>query len=474
MHEHDLPVLSTFLRVSWRWDVCVLFTQLPLGLSWMAEADARGVSLVVEGVVNKEIGAVLGGEAPNVEGQNVEAVPGDGTHSLEGASPKGSEGSQNSPQVEDISSGNEYLETRLSRKCKPDLVVGTSEVIPKVQNICSRLRNASNKKSQPASQTMSEALPVATKVSLSKHLKVLWPISSLVLGPLPGSLKAPIAIPSTSAPLKIKQKDSEVNVALTKAVHVSPTHASSQSIFQLPSSFRVRTPLAPLFAEGYPPPYVPNWKITSSSALKEENKDLEDRLKTSQTIAAKLQCRVVSAERGLLDKEAKLMREREQLVEDVNHYKAAASVCGSDVETLYAELGIVQDDNQKLAAEHHWLLSKGFGCFLAAFTQSLDFTGSLERTYQVYQNVGYQAWLKDGYAFSSHGMRRKETPTTNLRPRSSYPSCMRSSPVKPLLFLLNCLITLSCLSNNWSLCLLLLIPLPVIPLLEILLLDKHS
>ncbi|KAF5781277.1 hypothetical protein HanRHA438_Chr11g0494601 [Helianthus annuus] len=320
MHEHDLPVLSTFLRVSWRWDVCVPFTQLPLGLSWMAEADARGVSLVVEGVVNKEMGAVLGGEAPNVDGQNVEAVPGDGTHSLEGASPKGSEGSQNSPQVEDISSGNEYLEIRLSRKCKPDLVVGTSEAIPKVQNICSRLRNASNKKSQPASQTMSEALPVATKVSLSKHLKVLRPISSLVLGPLP--------------------------------------------------------------------------------ALKEENKHLEDRLKTSQTIAAKLQCRVVSAERGLLDKEhagdllkenerawneeqTKLMREREQLVEDVNHYKAAASVCGSDVETLYVELGIVQDDNQKLAAERHWLLSKGFGCFLVAFTQSLDFTGSLGRTYQV-------------------------------------------------------------------------------------------
>ncbi|KAF5798393.1 hypothetical protein HanRHA438_Chr07g0302881 [Helianthus annuus] len=200
--------------------------------------------------------------------------------------------------------------------------------------------------------------------------------------------------------------------------------------------------------------------------LKEDNKDLEDRLKTSQTIAAELQCRVVNAERGLLEKgicspftlflllawieeRAKLMREREQLVEDVNHYKAAASVSSSDVETLYAELGIIQDDNQKLAAKRHWLLSQGFGRFLAAFTQSLDFKDSLERTYQVYKNVGYQAGLKDGYGFSSQGIRRKETPrATTLRPRSSYPRCRRSSMVKPLLFLLNCLITLSCLSKN--------------------------
>ncbi|KAF5757600.1 hypothetical protein HanRHA438_Chr17g0839251 [Helianthus annuus] len=62
------------------------------------------------------------------------------------------------------------------------------------------------------------------------------------------------------------------------------------------------------------------------------------------------------------------MVERERLVEDVKHYKAAASVSGSDVDTLYAELGIFQEDNQKLAAERHWLLSQGFGCFLSAFT----------------------------------------------------------------------------------------------------------
>ncbi|MFS7948329.1 hypothetical protein Hanom_Chr06g00558711 [Helianthus anomalus] len=158
--------------------------------------------------------------------------------------------------------------------------------------------------------------------------------------------------------------------------------------------------------------------------LRDENKDLEDFLKISQTIAAKLQCRVVSAEMSLLKKEvlveekerawneerAKWMREKVQLVEDVNHYKTASLVSGSDVETLYIELVIFQLDNQKLAAERHWLLSPGFGCFLAAFTQSPDFKGSLERTYQAYQNVGYLAGLKDRYVFSSQGMRRKETP----------------------------------------------------------------
>ncbi|KAM0025003.1 hypothetical protein Hdeb2414_s0021g00569331 [Helianthus debilis subsp. tardiflorus] len=115
---------------------------------------------------------------------------------------------------------------------------------------------------------MSEALPATTKGSLSKHLKVLQPTSSLVSGPLPGSLKALIAILTSSAPLKIKQKGPKVTVVPTEAaVHASPTQASSWSRFQLLTSFRVRTPLALLFAEGCPPPYVPNWKITSSSVI---------------------------------------------------------------------------------------------------------------------------------------------------------------------------------------------------------------
>ncbi|KAJ0702209.1 hypothetical protein HanPI659440_Chr14g0526771 [Helianthus annuus] len=94
-------------------------------------------------------------------------------------------------------------------------------------------------------------------------------------------------------------------------------------------------------------------------SLRDENGGLVSESKASKTIAAELQCRVVSAERKLLEKEAweeeraGWMAERERLVEDIKHYKAAASVLGLDADTLYVELEIVQEDNQKLAAERH-------------------------------------------------------------------------------------------------------------------------
>ncbi|MFS7937285.1 hypothetical protein Hanom_Chr05g00425821 [Helianthus anomalus] len=92
---------------------------------------------------------------------------------------------------------------------------------------------------------MSKAPPVATNGSLSKHLKVLRPSSSLVLGPLPEVTVVPIE----------------------DAIHTSPPQASIQSRIQVPSSSRAQSPLAPLFVEGCPPPYVPNWKTTSSSII---------------------------------------------------------------------------------------------------------------------------------------------------------------------------------------------------------------
>ncbi|MFS7955666.1 hypothetical protein Hanom_Chr07g00645331 [Helianthus anomalus] len=129
-------------------------------------ADVRGVSYVVEGVVNQEKCDVLGEEVPNAEGLNVEAVPGMGFLLLRGF-PRRVRVFSNSPH--------EDLETRLSRNRKPYPVVGIIVVVPEVLNIRSRLRSANNKKSQPASQTMFEAFLVATKVSLSTHLKVLRP-----------------------------------------------------------------------------------------------------------------------------------------------------------------------------------------------------------------------------------------------------------------------------------------------------------
>ncbi|KAJ0914457.1 hypothetical protein HanPSC8_Chr06g0238771 [Helianthus annuus] len=116
------------------------------------------------------------------------------------------------------------------------------------------------------------------------------------------------------------------------------------------------------------------------------NEGLLSELKTSQTIAAELRCRVVDAERKLLEKE---------------HYKEAASVSTADVETLYVDWGISMDDNQKLAGERHWLLPQEFGLFLSAFSQSEEFKGSLKRVYRAYRDVGDQSRLKDGYSYSS-------------------------------------------------------------------------
>ncbi|KAL9999300.1 hypothetical protein Hdeb2414_s0008g00269861 [Helianthus debilis subsp. tardiflorus] len=55
----------------------------------LLQANVRGVSYVVEGVVNHEMGDVLGGEAPNAEGLHVEAVLGDGLLPLRGLPLKG-------------------------------------------------------------------------------------------------------------------------------------------------------------------------------------------------------------------------------------------------------------------------------------------------------------------------------------------------------------------------------------------------
>ncbi|KAM0018794.1 hypothetical protein Hdeb2414_s0026g00678211 [Helianthus debilis subsp. tardiflorus] len=56
--------------------------------------------------------------------------------------------------------------------------------------------------------------------------------------------------------------------------------------------FLFHTPSGPLFADALLVPYVPKWKITPSIVLQTE-------LKTSQTVAAELQCQVTVAERRL-------------------------------------------------------------------------------------------------------------------------------------------------------------------------------
>ncbi|KAM0037467.1 hypothetical protein Hdeb2414_s0013g00403431 [Helianthus debilis subsp. tardiflorus] len=156
------------------------------------------------------------------------------------------------------------------------------------------------------------------------------------------------------------------------------------------------------------------------NALKDVNEGLMSELKTSKIVAAKLRCWVFDVERKLLEREnvgallehkkRAWLDEKERLLADVNYYKEAASVSATDVEILYADLGIAQDDNQKLAAERHWLLSQGFELFISAFSQSEEFKGILERIYKAYMDVGYKSGLKDGYSYSSQGLKRKKTP----------------------------------------------------------------
>ncbi|KAJ0633782.1 hypothetical protein HanPI659440_Chr17g0696541 [Helianthus annuus] len=80
---------------------------------------------------------------------------------------------------------------------------------------------------------------------------------------------------------------------------------------------------------------------------------------------------------------------------------------------MYAEWGVVVDDNQKLAKEMYWLITEGFGSFLTVVSQSEEFKSSLESIYWAYRDVGYQSGLKDGYAYSAQGLGRKETPLYN-------------------------------------------------------------
>ncbi|MFS7947522.1 hypothetical protein Hanom_Chr06g00549261 [Helianthus anomalus] len=390
--------------------------------------------------------------------------------------------------MENVRSGDEDLGTRLSRKCKANPVGDINATVPVPRSIRSRLRSASNQKSQPASQDASEVPPTNTNGSLSKHLKTLRPSSSLVSGPFLVSSKAPIVILAAPASSQSKGKSLEVSVApADPVVEASHVQAISQSRFKLPKCFQARSPIAPLFAEGLPTVYIPRWKTTPSTvvdtpegarnfmahalppshrfmnfaldpemfddqyslsiyegffgsagklqrvnALRDESEGLLSNLKTFRTVAAELRCMVVDAEKKLLEREnvgARLeqrerawepergtwLAEKERLLADVKHYKEAASVSVMDVDILYADLGIAQEDIQKLVVERQWLLSQGFGPFLFAFSQSEEFKGRVERIYRAYRDLGYQAGLKDGYSYSSQGLKRKKTPYYNSK-----------------------------------------------------------
>ncbi|MFS7966127.1 hypothetical protein Hanom_Chr09g00770231 [Helianthus anomalus] len=166
--------------------------------------------------------------------------------------------------------------------------------------------------------------------------------------------------------------------------------------------------------------------------LRRKNEGLKADLKTSQTVAAELWCRVTDAERKLLEEKGAramleqrerawvrermaLIEENEELATELKRQKELDSVSQADLDTMYAEWGMAADDNQKLAKERYWLITKGFGSFLTTVSQSEEFKSSLEQIYRAYRDVGYQSGLKDEYVYSAQGLGRKETPLYNSK-----------------------------------------------------------
>ncbi|KAJ0878701.1 hypothetical protein HanRHA438_Chr10g0442771 [Helianthus annuus] len=166
--------------------------------------------------------------------------------------------------------------------------------------------------------------------------------------------------------------------------------------------------------------------------LRRANEGLKAELKASQSVAAGLRCQVVEAERKLQEEKgagamlekkeraweqemAVLVGEKKELAAELKYFKEVGSVSQEQLNTMYADYGVTSDDNQRLAKEKHWLITEGFGAFLAAVAQSEDFKSGLEEIYRAYRDVDYQAGLKDGYVYSAQGLGRKETPLYNSK-----------------------------------------------------------
>ncbi|KAM0066562.1 hypothetical protein Hdeb2414_s0002g00050471 [Helianthus debilis subsp. tardiflorus] len=147
----------------------------------------------------------------------------------------------------------EDLETRLIRKRKA-AQASSPKVIPAPRNIRIRLRSACGQKTFPVVKATSELPSVGAKGSLSKHLRS----SSLISEPLLGSSKAPIEIPTAPSSSRVWDKTPEISVArITPAFDVSLLHATGTSKPSHPEGLVFQSPLAPLFADALPVPYVP-------------------------------------------------------------------------------------------------------------------------------------------------------------------------------------------------------------------------
>ncbi|MFS7961937.1 hypothetical protein Hanom_Chr08g00720801 [Helianthus anomalus] len=426
----------------------------PKAFSWATKGDCKDVKFMVGDKVKPGMSRGVERKVPEGFVQAGDSAAGEKD---EGAFTSEEEGPPSSLQVkgsnDDID--DEDLESRLVRKRKAAQASSPKQV-PAPRNIWLRLRSASGQKAFPATKAISKLPPTGVKGSLSKHLRS----SSLVSEPLLGRSNAPIEIPTAPSSSRVRDKTPKISAAcITPAFEVSHLHATGTSKPSHLEGFVFQSLLAPLFANALPVPYIPRWKITQSTVvgtpetaqdflahvvppshsmslcegffrgggmlqrvdeLRRENEELRGDLKTSQTVAAELRCRVTDAKRRLQEEKqrerawaremAALVEEKEDLAAELKRQKEFDSVSQKDLDAMYAEWGITSDDNQKLAKKRYWLITEGFGSFLTDVSQSEEFKSSIEQLYRAYRDVGYQSGLKDGYAYSAQGLGRKETP----------------------------------------------------------------
>ncbi|KAM0040279.1 hypothetical protein Hdeb2414_s0012g00391931 [Helianthus debilis subsp. tardiflorus] len=466
----------------------------------LLQGDSKDVKFVVDDKV--EPGLSQGVEMRITEG-SVQAGDSAVGEKDEGASSGEKEDSPGSFQVKSSNDGNEEdLESRLARKRK----AVSPKQVPAPRGIRLRLRSASGQKAFPATKVASEFPPTRVKGSLSKHLRS----SSLVSEPLLGSSQAPIEIPTAPSSSRVRDKTPEVSAAcITPTFEISPHHATGTSKPSHFEGFTSRSPLAPLFADALPVPYIPRWKITQSSVVgtpetardflahvvppshRFMNSALRDdlfyyqysmslceglfrgvgmlqrvdklrrRMRGSRVISRLLKqlllsfgvgwlmlsvncrrrrCKGASAmlerkERAWEREMAALLEEKEELAAKLKHQKELDSVSQKELDPMYAECEITSDDNQKLAKEKYWLITEGSGSFFTTVSQSEKFKSSLEQIYRAYRDVGYQASLKDEYAYPFKVWAGRKPPFTIPRPRSRYLNWIKSSRVRLLPFL---------------------------------------
>ncbi|MFS8018365.1 hypothetical protein Hanom_Chr15g01391231 [Helianthus anomalus] len=194
--DDSVPALSANETVLWKrkYEHPIRAFKFSEGILAMG-ADCKGVSFVVGGVINPDMGNVLEGKTPDVGSytatEEVEKTP-----SSKGGSQRGPRVLRPPPPtVKNISvEEHEDLASHLSQKHKAGLETGPNVVIPEPRNTRLRLRSASAQKSLPASRAVSEVPPTNTKGSLSNHFKTLRPSSSIVSEPFLVSSSCPFLL----------------------------------------------------------------------------------------------------------------------------------------------------------------------------------------------------------------------------------------------------------------------------------------